>query len=880
MGLERGERLSIYEVTGTLGAGAMGTVYGAKDTTLDRDVAIKMLSDDLAQDEEHLARFEREAKLLATLSHGNIASIFAVEQQEERRFLVMELVPGVTLGERIAAGPLRTRDVLRLARQIADGLEAAHEAGVVHRDLKPDNIRITPDDTVKLLDFGLAKEIPAPGSESGRSPEDSLNLTQTGVILGTPYYMSPEQVRGRLVDRRADIWAFGCVLYEALTGERAFPGDTLAEVAAMVLEHDPDLDALPADTPPRVRELLAACLTRDPKNRLRDMGDARRELDAALNEKPVVEGAATHESRTYPGSARVAIGALGVAVFALAVALVMRPSPSAAPVASERPELRFQVPLPVGTELKSIALAPDGAAMALGLHDPAKNENSVVLRRFDVVGLEPLERAGRASLPFFSPDGTELGYVAEDGIRILTLASGQVRTVCECSNPRGTPAWGRDGTIVFAPTYDSPLMRVSSAGGEPEPATELDVARFENSHRHASWIAGTDRFVFRAHFAAAAVGTLPDPPHLYVKGPDGTRTPLVPGNYRAGYLAGHLVWLNGPRIFGRAFDPVTGTFSRQAFEIARDVEYQRFAASPAGVLAFQGGASKAGDRTLVWHGLDGAVHGVIPGTANFTDPDPHPIDERIVVNIHDKERFSSDLWILDGRGGRSALTRGEGAITPIWSPDGNWVAYASFAADREPIVCVRRADGTGERREVGDGTSALDWSRDGKWLASTVRPKGKLVDGFRFFRMEKGKDESPLELREVESSHPRFSPDGRWLAYHAGEESVVYVRSFPDLKNRRAVSGGFGTHPVWMPDGKSIVFVGKDGAAMQVELTEQGGALVAKDKPKRLFGSRIVLWNTAYRVAPDGQRILVNTEKEPNLAPVTVITGWRPPKAD
>jgi serine/threonine-protein kinase len=388
--------------------------------------------------------------------------------------------------------------------------------------------------------------------------------------------MSPEQVRGRLVDRRADIWAFGCVLYEALTGERAFPGDTLAEVAAMVLEHEPDLDALPADTPPRVRELLAACLTRDPKNRLRDIGDARRELDAALSEKPVV-AAATHEPRTYPASARVAIGALGVAVFALAVALVLRPGPAAAPVAGERPELRFQVPLPSGAELRSIALAPDGAAMALALHHPANNELSIVLRRFDAVGLEPLERAGRAMLPFFSPDGTELGFVAEDEVRVLTLASGQVRKVCACPNPRGAPGWGPDGTIVFAPTFDKPLMRVSSAGGEPEPATELDVARFERSHRHPSWIPGTGRFVFRSHSNAARVGSLPDPPQLHLKGPDGTRTPLVPGSYRAAYLAGHLVWLNGPRIFGRAFDPMAGTFSGRAYEIARDVEYQRFA---------------------------------------------------------------------------------------------------------------------------------------------------------------------------------------------------------------------------------------------------------------------------------------------------------------
>ncbi|MHC4956134.1 MAG: serine/threonine-protein kinase, partial [Planctomycetota bacterium] len=434
MGLERGDRLSIYEVTGTLGSGAMGTVYGAKDTTLDRDVAIKVLSDDLAQDEEHLARFEREAKLLATLSHAHIASIFAVEQEGERRFLVMELVPGATLGERIAAGPLRTRDVLRLARQIADGLEAAHEAGVVHRDLKPDNIRITPDDTVKLLDFGLAKAIPAAGSETGRSPEDSLNLTQTGMLLGTPYYMSPEQVRGRLVDRRADIWAFGCVLYEALTGERAFPGETLAEVAAMVLERDPDFGALPADTPPRVRELLAACLTRDPKNRLRDMGDARRELDAALDDKPPVE-AATADPRTPSTAARVTIVALGVAVVALGLALALRPSSATSPMASERPELRFLVPLPEGAELGSIALAPDGAAMALSLSNIAKKESYIALRRFDAVGLEPLERAGVAVHPFFSPDGTELGFLAEREIRILTLASGQVRAVCTCENP-------------------------------------------------------------------------------------------------------------------------------------------------------------------------------------------------------------------------------------------------------------------------------------------------------------------------------------------------------------------------------------------------------------------------------------------------------------
>ena len=497
-----------------LGAGAMGEVYLARDTRLQREVAIKVLPAELADDAEHLARFEREAKLLATISHTNIAGIFAVEKEGDTNFIVLELVPGMTLGERIAGGPLPVREVLKLARQIAEGLEAAHEAGVVHRDLKPDNIRVTPDDTVKLLDFGLAKAMPVAGSESGRSRTDSLNLTQTGMLLGTPYYMSPEQVRGRLVDRRTDIWAFGCVLYEALTGTRAFPGDTMAEVAAAVLERVPDWDALPTRLPRRARELLEACLTRDPKNRLRDIGDARRELEAALSGKQVV-AAETRRSR-LPWLIT------GLAVAGMVAVLFQHGDPPPAPETTETREVRFQVPIPEGTELGHIALAQDGSAMALALRDSDSGESFLAVRRVDEIGLKRLPNTKNAYYPFWSPDGSAVGFVSDDKLKVLTLSTNQVREICDCPNPFGAPAWSWKGHILFNESYDAPLLRVPASGGEPTPATRLDVENLERSHRRASFLPDGESFTFRVLYGAPAGGSdFSKPPQLCLLRPGG-----------------------------------------------------------------------------------------------------------------------------------------------------------------------------------------------------------------------------------------------------------------------------------------------------------------------------------------------------------------------
>ncbi len=554
MPLGKGSRLGPYEIVSAIGAGGMGEVYRARDTKLSREVALKVLPEAFASDAERMGRFEREAKVLASLNHPNIASIYGFEESGGVRALVMELVEGQTLADRIANSPIPLDEALPVAMQICEGLEYAHERGIVHRDLKPANVKITPDGVVKLLDFGLAKALEgkAAATDPSSSPTLSRLATQAGIILGTAAYMAPEQAKGKAVDRRADIWAFGCVLYEMLTGKQTFGGETGSDILAAVIKEEPDWSLLPVDTPPAIRYLLRRCLKKDAKQRLRDIGDARITIDEALSgavqefaqfrSVPATPVRVSIWRRALPWVLLVVCSALA---FALGAAYFGRGAKASR-------TLRLTVNPPGNGEFgTSLALSPDGTRLVFVA--TANGKQMLWLRSFDSLEAQPISGTENGNFPFWSPDGKSIGFFANDKLKRVDLGTGSVQSLCGVSgeNSRGG-SWGSDGTILFAPDITTPLMKIAAVGGTPSPATVLDTARQDKSHRWPFFLPDGRHFLFLAEHGGGAA------PAIEAGSLDSTKTQLIltlREDSSAAYAAGFLLYSENGSLVGRPFDP-------------------------------------------------------------------------------------------------------------------------------------------------------------------------------------------------------------------------------------------------------------------------------------------------------------------------------------
>ena len=904
MALARGTRLGAYVITELLGAGGMGEVYRAQDTRLKRDVAIKLLPEAFSADVERIARFEREAELLAAVSHPNIAQVFGLEGQHgpdghatTGTFIVMELVEGETLRP-----GLPVDEALTIARQIVDALEAAHDRGVIHRDLKPANIKLTPNGQVKVLDFGLAKMLDDSIASSGSaglsySPTLSVRATYAGAILGTAAYMSPEQARGKPVDRRTDIWSFGCVLYELLTGARAFePGDTVSDAIAAVLTREPDFTKLPVATPPRIRDLLRRCLQKDPQRRLPHIGVARLDIDdarAGVDES----GAAIQPER---GSRRrtavaAALGlAAGVSVALLGAWAAWRPTPLAHARA-----MRFVItpsatqPLVYGNPDRNLAIAPDGSWIVY-VAGVTGGGGPLMIRPVDRLDATAVGAVNNARFPFVSPDGRWIGFFDGGELKKVPASGGAALTICRTSGgpstgPRGA-SWGPDDSIVFATSEGSAgLRRVPSSGGEPTLVAKPDVASGEVSFRSPLVLPNGRAVLFTV---VGSGGPSQNARIASLNLQTGERKILVHGGSHPEFVnSGFLIYSSAGALRAIQFDPERLEVSGDPVAVVEHVQANaagvgNFAISASGTLAYVSGDGESGNvRTLTWVDRRGREERISAPPRAYVAPRISPDGMRVALDLRDQE---NDIWIWDlVRQSLSRLTFDASEDQyPVWTPDGRALLFAS---SRTGVFNVFRqlANGTGSAEQLTNASLATagralnPWSitRDGlRLIAGEMRP-GSGQD-ISLLRLDGDRRLDSLIVARDMQSNAELSPDGRWIAYQSGEsgDNQVYVQPFPDVQaGRWQISTDGGSRPVWARNGKELFFLGRDQRLYAVAIETSGGFNA---------GNPTVAVNTPYftgpttrtfDVSPDGQRFLMIKAEtgQTSLAPtIVVVVNW------
>jgi eukaryotic-like serine/threonine-protein kinase len=892
-----GTRLGQYEIQGPLGTGGMGEVYRARDTKLGRDVAIKVLPAAFASDPDRRSRLEREARLLASLNHPHIATIHGVEDSAGVYALVMELVEGPTLQQKLAHGSGRMADgpvpheplamshkpsgglpipeALAIASQIADALDAAHEKGIVHRDLKPANIKLTADDVVKVLDFGLATASAQPGPDVSSSP--TMNPTRIGTVVGTAAYMSPEQARGLAVDKRTDIWAFGCVLYEMLAGRQPFTGDTSSDVMAHVLEREPDWSALPATTPEGLKRLLRRCLQKDPRNRLRDIGEARFQLadgfDGALPVTPSNAGRFRHHL------AWVAILLVAIVTTGIVVARYWRP-------VGDAPEMRVDVVTPETTDPVSFAISPDGTELVYAASGAGQPQ--LWLRSLGSGAARPLPGTEAATFPFWSPDGRSIAFF-DGGAHLLRfdLRSDHTQQIADAVPGIGG-AWGPDGTtILFASTMQSPLVRVPASGGDVTPVTVLEEPRHVG-HAFPQFLPGGRRFLFFVRGSDDVRG-------IYQGSLDSQEiTRLVASDVPGAYLPpGWLLFVSQGALVARRFDPERATLSGDSVRIAESVAVVSktaftngaFSVSAAGTVAYR--ANAAAETQLAWFDRSGRLLEAFapPDEANVRNPALSPDDRRVAV-----ERTvagNADIWLID-KARATRLTSNPGPdLMPLWTRDGNRIVFSSSRTGN--LNLFQKAFSGGDEIPLLESPyvkTGSDVSRDGRFLMFlTVMDPKKLTDLW-VLPLEGTRPPFPFVNSTFAEVFGQFSPDGLWVAYHSlesGEKQEIYVRPFPGPGGRWKASAAGGISPRWSYDGTELYYIAPDGKLMAVPFSVKDGT-PELSAPTPLFqthivggGINLVGYRQQYAVARDG-RFLINIQTgRASSAPITLVLNWKPP---
>ncbi|HYW46944.1 MAG TPA: protein kinase [Bryobacteraceae bacterium] len=862
MPLSAGTRLGPYEILSGIGAGGMGEVYAARDTRLDRTVAVKICAAQFSE------RFEREARAVAALNHPHICALYDVGPD----YLVMELVAGPTLADRIAGGPIPLGQALGIARQIAEALDAAHEKGIVHRDLKPANIKLTgPDDSghpenVKVLDFGLAK---AYDSDSPPDPKNSptltLSATRAGVILGTAGYMSPEQARGVAVDKRADVWAFGVVLYEMLTGSQTFAGETVSDILASVLKTEPDWKILPAGTPASIRRLLSRCLDRDRRRRLRDIGDAIADIDDALAQReppaaPVMTAAA--RSR-WPW---VVSAALAIALAAAAILLYRATGTTLRPLQRLSLELGGDLALARGEPGDSFALAPDGSRIVFVVAG-ADTRRRLAIRRLDQDSATVLPGTEGAGQPFFSYDSQWVAFYADRKLKKISVDGGASISIADALTGGPGGSWGEDGNIVTALSPAAGLSQVPSAGGTPSPVTTLDTKKGEITHRFPQILPGGHAVLFTSHTSR---GNYDDATIEAVSLKTHERKVLVRGGYLGRYVpTGHLIYLHENTLFAVPFDLGRLAPAGSAVPVLNDVMNSAAAAdiafSRAGAFVYMSGSGQVFKSSIVLRDSAGNSQPLYAAQGLFRSPIFSPDGKRLAFWVSGVTR---EIWVEDiGRGTASPLTFLPGANTaPVWSPDGKYLVFRS-AIQPKPGIYWIRADGAGEPQRLTDnqrGEVPAAISPDGKLLVFVQQGE---VEGDLWTAPIEGDGERPqLGQAKISLKTPfgvrqaKLSPDGRWVAYTSRESGAyeVYVRRFSQTEEagggKWRISTGGGDFPVWSANGHELFYRG--AGIMVASYTANGDTFMPG--PARVWSELgpTRLGNTPmYDVAPDGKRV-------------------------
>jgi Tol biopolymer transport system component len=906
MPLSTGARLGPYEIVSAIGAGGMGEVYRARDTRLKREVALKILPESFAADPERLSRFQREAEVLASLNHPHIGAIYGLEDADGVRALVLELVEGETLADRIARGPTAIDEALPIARQIVEALEAAHEQGIIHRELKPANIKVTPVGVVKVLDFGLAKLTEAStGTAAGPAAlsmaptiTSPAMMTGVGVLLGTAAYMSPEQAKGRPADKRSDIWAFGCVLYEMLTGKRPFDGEDVTDVMVAVLSKEPDWTTLPANVPAPVRTLLRRCLEKDRKRRLDSAAAARLEIDEASGgEIGTVSAALLPRTPLWrriviPVAAGVVVGGLitGIAVWRLVHSAL--PAPRLA---------RFELPLPAFETLDianndhDLAISPDGTRVVFKA--AAEGRSFLAVRAIDELTARPLQDLSQAVYgPFISPDGAWVGFSdeADRTLKRVSILGGPAVRICLTGASAITGAsWGDDGTIVFGTATASGLWRVAAGGGTPTELTTL--APGQTNHAWPEMLPGGRAVLFTILNGATAENAQIAVLNLVT----GEQKVLVTGGSYPRYSAtGHIVYGIGGTLRAMSFDlkrlEVTGTAVPVVDGvITKDTASPvslgaaDFAMARDGSLVYLSAVGGAFDpqRTLVWVDRQGHETPISAPPRAYVYPRLSPDGTRVAAYVGDQER---DIWVWNL--GRTTLTRGtfDRAYDafPVWTPDGRRLLFSSERAGVRNLFW-QATDGTGAVERLTDGPSdqnATGLSPDGSRLVFTEFAP-KTSEDVMQIELDRTHRVTPLVQSSFAERNGIVSPDGRWLAYEATDSgrSEIYVRPYPDVNSGHwQVSPGGGTRPLWARNGQELFYVSPAGALMRVGVERSPSwaatipALVIKEGYATIGGNL----GRTYDISSDGQRFLMiknsgGSDQTAAVPKVIVVQHWQ-----
>ncbi len=889
----------------------MGEVYRAKDPRLNRDVAIKVLPGDFLEGEERKARFEREARLLAALNHPGIAAIYSFEEipgSPSRHILVMELVEGEGLDQRIGSPSLSLEESLSIARQIAEALEAAHEKGIVHRDLKPANVKISHDGRVKLLDFGLAKifESEAGGSNPSisYSPTLTARATAAGVILGTAAYMSPEQARGKAVDKRTDIWAFGCVLYEMLAGKRAFEGETVSDTLASILRGEPDWAALPPGTPEKVKEILGKCLRREAKQRLHDIADARLDLEE------LKAAGASRSSGQFPFEEKTAVPSPTVAsaegtsrergskrslYLSWAVAAAFAAAAGVLALRARAPEVRVYratINPPEGTVFAvdttqpgPAVLSPDGRKLAF----TARGVDAKVrlyVQPLDSTGAQPLPGTENAQYPFWSPDSRFLAFGADQKLKRIEASGGPPSILCPTTDfPKGG-TWSARGVIVFAPAAGGPLHVVSENGGESKPITKLDEKRGENSHRLPFFLPDGRHFLYLARLGSA----LPAEGHqIFVGSLDGGESKaLLSSPTAAEYASGYLLFLRDRDLMAQRFDPKSLALEGEAHPVAENVSVltgaakANFSASQAGVLVAQIGAAVVLGAQLEWTDRAGKLLGTLADRDAYDEVSVSPDGRSVAVSQIDLKAGTHDIWICDvARNLKTRFTFDPGEeLTPRWAPGGRSLVYVAGRGAQQGLY----------RKEIGgSGVEELLYASETVKVPSGFSPDGKLLafnevgtdTGLDIWILPLTGDRKPYPFLKTNfnESNAVFSSDGKWLAYNSNESgrAEVYVTPFPGPGRKWQVSTQGGAYPEWRQGGREILYQDlKTNEIMAVPVAFKGDApdfgaareLFTATPPLAGFARR-------YDATADGKKfIMIRPNQTRETGSLTLVVGW------
>jgi Tol biopolymer transport system component len=885
MALNPGTRLGPYELLAPIGSGAMGDVYRARDTRLNRDVAIKVLPAVFARDPDRLARFEREARAVAAINHPNILSVHDIGSadvvDDERNtvratYMITELLDGDTLRARLAQGPLPARKAVDVAIQVARGLSAAHDRGIVHRDLKPENIVLLRDGHVKILDFGLAKQSFDP-VRSG--DQQTMAATDAGTVMGTVGYMAPEQVRGDSADSRTDLFALGVVLYELASGRRAFERPTAAETMTAILREDPqDLTSPPAALSPALDRVVRHALEKDANDRFqsaRDFAFALQALNDSVSSSAATAALGAGVRRPIRARELVAWILAGALAVAAAAILLWRPAPRAA---AASPIIFTASPPWSDAVLASPSVSPDGARIAFILHRRAGD--SIVVRRLDAIQPQPLKgTAGvRSGGIFWSPNGQALGFFAGGKLKTIELATEKLEEIADAPSGYGG-TWGPDGTILYSPDERTPIYRVSAKGGDAKPVTTLDPARHDQAHRWPQFLPDGRHFVFMPW-----AGTVTR--KIQLAALDGTPSRTLFESESAAIAAGnYLLYVRDlpSRLLAQAFNSDTLQLEGRPTAVVADdnVAYDWATGEPdasasAGTLVYTTG--KFRDSQLTWRSRTGRALGTVGDPGVYYDPVLSPDGTMLAVEKGDA-RGATDLWTIDlARGASSRLTTTLGfEDLATWSPDGRRIAFASDQGTALGIHIIN-ANGTGADDVIVRGRAfPMDWSRDGRSLLYTT-DGGATRQDILIYDVQQ-KTSTPFLASAFNEFRPKFSPDGKWIAYVSDEsgDAQVYARSFPDSAVKIQISSAGGNQPEWRRDGKELFYLAPDSTLMAVDLRAGGaGLVVGASQPLFLTNNddSQVLRNH-YTASPDGQRFLVMSPLlAPNVSPLVGVLNW------